>query len=110
LGDFLRAQPRDQTVLVAGAATQLCVGYYVNGPDWLCCSPPNPRQIIDVGHDAAGLSTVWPTGTAVAWLVTPQGTVLRAQNLGADAGILFPTADQGMTIRRLVIETQLSNR
>jgi 4-amino-4-deoxy-L-arabinose transferase-like glycosyltransferase len=100
VADFLRAQPRDQAILVAGAATQLCVGYYVNGPDWLCCSRRDARPIVDVGADAAGLSTARATAS-VAWLVTPQDAVLQAPDSREDEGILFPTADRGVLVRRI---------
>jgi hypothetical protein len=95
-GDFLRAQPHDEAILVAGQATQLCVGYYVNGPDWLCCSPPTARLILDVGSDASGLATAI-TNRSRAWLVAP---VSAMPPLSTDtAGVLFPTADVGVTVR-----------
>ena len=97
---FLRGQPADQAILAAGPSTQLCVGYYVNGPDWLCCSGPVARPIIDVGPDAEGLSTVWPN-SGDAWLVTPQGAALRLPALHEATGVLFPTADAGVLVRRL---------
>jgi hypothetical protein len=97
---FLRGQPADQAILAAGPSTQLCVGYYVNGPDWLCCSGPGMRPIIDVGDDAAGLSTAWPN-SGDSWLVTPQGAALRLPALRETTGVLFPTADAGVLVRRL---------
>lgn len=99
---FLRGQPGDAPVLAAGAFTRLCVGYYVNGPDWLCCSGPGTRPIIDVGPDAAALSRTWPRAGS-AWLVTPVGAALpNLPASGAIAGTLFPTADAGVVVRRLV--------
>jgi hypothetical protein len=97
---FLRGQPANQAILAAGPSTQLCVGYYVNGPDWLCCSGPVARPIIDVGPGAEGLSTVWPN-SGDAWLVTPQGAALRLPALHEATGVLFPTADAGVLVRRL---------
>ncbi len=98
---FLRGQPGDVPILTAGAYTQLCVGYYVNGPDWLCCSGPGTRPIIDVGADAAGLSKEWPR-TGSAWLVTPVGAVPTSLPASSPAtGTLFPTADAGVLVRRL---------
>lgn len=98
---FLRAQPRDAVILTAGPYVQLCLGYYVNGPDWLCCPGPKDRQILDVGYDAAGLLTAWQPSRS-AWLVTPLGAKLTPEDRLRDiSGTTFPTAEMGVLVRRL---------
>lgn len=98
---FLRARPRDEVILTAGQYVQLCVGYYVNGPDWLCCPGPRDRQILDVGYDAAGLRAIWPSSGS-AWLVTTVGTRLVPEDRLRDApSTTFPTAEMGVLIRRI---------
>jgi hypothetical protein len=98
---FLRRQPADQAIFTAGQYIQLCIGYYVNGPDWLCCSSPTDRQIIDIGYDGSGLLDVWhPSRTA--WLVTPSAAVLKQQQMLTDLPTTaYPAAEMGVTVRRL---------
>jgi predicted membrane-bound mannosyltransferase len=102
---FLRRQPTDEPIFTAGQYTQLCLAYYVNGPDWLCCDRGRARSIIDVGYDAAGLSSAWNRRGA-AWLVTPVGATLTPAPLREAPGTLFPTADEGVLVRRLAPERQ----
>ena len=97
---FLRTQPSDQRVLTAGQYTQLCVAYYQNGPDWLCCSGPGVRSIVDVGNDGSRLSEP-RLRSGTTWLVTPIGATLSRAPMLPDTGRLFPTAEAGVLVREL---------
>jgi hypothetical protein len=101
VGAFLRGRPRTEPILTAGQYTQLCVGYYVNGPDWMCCSGPGSRPISDVGPPASGLTGSLPSSGS-AWLVAPVGATLKPISFSGETPVtLFPTADGGVLVRQI---------
>ncbi len=101
VGAFLRSAPADVPILVAGASPRLTLGYYVNGPGWLCCPDPAHRAILDVGNEAEDLLRYWRPSQA-AWLVVPSGAKLRDDApLSGAPGVSYPTADGGVIVRRL---------
>ncbi|MFY9551661.1 MAG: glycosyltransferase family 39 protein [Thermoanaerobaculia bacterium] len=101
VAQFLRRQPEGERILAAGAGIQLCLGYYANGPDWLCCPRPGQRSIVDIGYDASGLWTSWKPSNG-AWLVTPVSGKPTLEPLFADVpSVVFPTADGGVVVRHI---------
>jgi hypothetical protein len=98
---YLRGQGADAPIFAAGGHILVCLGYYLNGPDWLCCSPPGARTILDVGEDARGLEKAWATSDP-AWLAVPAAARVALPDSLNDAGsTLFPTADRGVLVYRL---------
>jgi hypothetical protein len=105
VGAYLRAAPADQRIFTENAHAQLCVAYFVAGPDWLHGPLPGGRQsarsIIALGGDPASIAWLWEPGKT-AWLVLFGG---RASALKAWAepypGVPFPTADAGAIVKRL---------
>jgi hypothetical protein len=101
---FLARTPVAERIFVENPWTQLCLGYYVVGPDWLCCRRPRDREIVNLDGDLVRLMTAWDQ-TRSAWLVLaagPQSEVLRswARRLPS---ISFPSAegDTGGIVCRL---------
>ena len=70
---LIRATPVLVPVFVDTDYTRLCLGYYVNGPDWLCCGRPSDRVInrldpatVSGSLDSAGDLAGCPRDPAVA--------------------------------------------
>ncbi len=104
LARFLAATPRSQRIFVENQYTQLCLGYYLVGPDWLCCKRPDQREIANLDGDLGRLISAWDR-RGVAWLVLaagPRSPTLRSWS-GSFATTSFPTAegDGGALLRRL---------
>jgi 4-amino-4-deoxy-L-arabinose transferase-like glycosyltransferase len=105
LGAYLRAAPADQRILTENAYAQLCVAYFVVGPDWLHRPLPGGKQsgrsIIALGGDPASIAWLWEPGKT-AWLVLFGG---KASAVKAWAepypGIAFPAAEGGAIVKRL---------
>ncbi len=105
LACFLRATSSRERILVESQYTQLCVGFYVVGPDWLCCKKPGQREIANLDGKALALSWAWEPGQN-AWLVLAGGeksAELRAWS-APYASVPFPTAEGegGAIVRHLV--------
>ena len=102
LAAFLRKQPIDERIITENGYAQLCLGYYVVGPNWLRTGPVERRSIVSVFGDAKELSRVWEPGKN-AWLVLG-GTRSEAvrQSTEKYPSIPFPTAEGDVTLKRLV--------
>jgi len=105
LGAYLRASPADQRILTENAYAQLCVAYFVVGPDWLHGPLPGGRQsrrsILSLDGNPASIAWLWEPGKT-AWLVLFGG---KASALKAWAepypGVAFPAAEAGAVVKRL---------
>jgi len=107
LAEFLRQRPASETIFTSSQYAQLCVGYYVVGPDWLCCRTGGERDVISVDNRVSRLLEVWK-GDRPAWLVLPghhEAQELRDWSVRYDS-LAFPTAegDGGAVVKRLVPE------
>ena len=91
---FLARTPSSERLFVENQYTQLCLGYYIVGPDWLCCKRIGQREIVNLDGDLLRLMAAWDR-TRPAWLVLaagPRSEVLRswASSLPSTS---FPTAE-----------------
>lgn len=98
---FLRSTPLREPILVETQYVQLCLAYYVCGPDWLCCRNPADRVIAL----ADPRSATAPPGATGAWLVLPGSERVEKFLGGAAAAAVFrfPDAEgeSGVQIVRL---------
>jgi hypothetical protein len=91
---FLAQTPLSERLFVENQYTQLCLGYYVVGPDWLCCPRAGQREIVNLDGDLVRLMAAWDR-TRPAWLVLaagPRSEVLRSWASSLPS-TLFPTAE-----------------
>jgi Dolichyl-phosphate-mannose-protein mannosyltransferase len=107
LAGFLRQRPPFETIFTSSQYAQLCVAYYVVGPDWLCCRTAEQRDVISVDNRVSRLLEVWK-GERPAWLVLPghhEAQELRDWSAHYDT-LVFPTAegDGGAIVKQLVPE------
>ena len=72
LAAHLRQTPPDEKIYVANQYTQLCLGYYVVGPDWLCCKQKGQRPIVNLDGDVSRLASDRDPRHG-AWLALPGG-------------------------------------
>jgi hypothetical protein len=72
LARFLAKTPVSERIFVENPWTQLCLGYYIVGPDWLCCKRPDQREIANLDGDLDRLLTAWDR-TQDGWLVLAAG-------------------------------------
>ena len=105
LAEFLRKTPRSEQLFVNSPYTQLCLGYYVVGPDWLCCKRAGQREITSVDGSVTRLLAAWRTDEN-AWLVIPghhEAQALRDWSARYPT-LVFPTAegDGGAVLRHLL--------
>ena len=107
LAAFLRGTPAAETIFTANQYTQICLAYYVVGPDWLCCRREGQRAIVSVDGDAARLEPVWDRRRD-AWLAVPGGPAFGRLLVWSAAypSTRFPTAEGegGVLLRRLTAE------
>jgi hypothetical protein len=101
---FLAATPPSERIFVENQYTQLCLGYYLVGPDWLCCKKPTQREIANLDGELPRLLSAWDRGQR-SWLVLaagPQSESLRSWSTRF-VSIAFPTAEGngGGMVRRL---------
>jgi hypothetical protein len=104
LAAFLRGTPAIETIFTANRYTQLCLAYYVVGPDWLCCRREGQRAIVSLDGDAARLESAWDRRSD-AWLAVPGGPAFERLLAWSAAypSTRFPTAEGegGVVLRRL---------
>lgn len=104
VAEFLRTTPPGETIFAANQYTQLCLGYYVVGPDWLCCKKAGQRPIVSLDGDVARLESTWDRRHD-AWLAMPGGTAFESLGKWSApfASFQFPTAEGegGVTVRHL---------
>jgi hypothetical protein len=102
LADFLRREsPPAERVFTENQYSQLCVAFYLVGPDWLSEAGKRRREVLNLEGEIVRLTWSWAPGTR-AWLVLagePRNAELRRW-----AAILpsfsFPKAE-GADLRRL---------
>jgi hypothetical protein len=104
LARFLAGTPASERIFVENQYTQLCVGYYLVGPDWLCCKKATQREIANLDGDLPRLLSAWDQSRN-AWLVLaagPRSEPLRSWSVSLPT-IAFPTAEGegGAVVRRL---------
>ncbi|HYK43167.1 MAG TPA: glycosyltransferase family 39 protein [Thermoanaerobaculia bacterium] len=97
LAAYLRRRPPGERVFTENQYTQLCVAFYVVGPNWLFDGGRTGRQIPNLEGDPSRLSYSWPPGER-AWLVLagePRSAPLRlwAMQLPERS---FPSAEDAM--------------
>jgi hypothetical protein len=104
LASQLASTPSAERIYVANQYTQLCLGYYLIGPDWLCCKRPDQRPILNVEGDPSKIAADWDRKRA-AWLAFPGGETFRALDAWSAQypSTRFPTAEGegGVILRRL---------
>lgn len=100
----LASTPAAEKIYVANQYTQLCLGYYIVGPDWLCCKREDQRPILNVDGDPSKIAADWDR-TRPAWLAAPGGETFRALEEWSRkySSERFPTAEGegGVILRRL---------
>jgi hypothetical protein len=107
LAEFLSQRPASETILTSSQYAQLCVAYYVVGPDWLCCRTAAQRDVISIDNRVSRLREVWKSDRP-AWLVLPghhEAQELRDWSARYDT-LAFPTAEGegGAVVKHLVPE------
>ncbi len=102
---LLRTAP-DEKIYVANQYTQLCLGYYVVGPDWRCCKRPGQRAILNLEGEVSRLAADWDRKRD-AWLALPGGHAFDAllEWSAKYPSVAFPTAEGegGVILRRLQV-------
>ena len=99
LAAFLARTPGSEEIFTENQWTQLCLAYYIDGPDWLwrqLAKPPRPagRPVSNLDGEVVRLTWSWKPGTP-AWVVlggAPEHAALRewsARFQGRD----FPEAE-----------------
>ncbi|HET7452418.1 MAG TPA: glycosyltransferase family 39 protein [Thermoanaerobaculia bacterium] len=98
LAAYLRATPNEDRIVTDTDYTQLCVGYYVAGPDWFLMlrRHASPRQIDSLHGEPVRLDSLREPGRT-AWLVRMASTAVP----GPGAEIAFPTAEGHAFVRRI---------
>lgn len=103
LAAYLRGTPHDEPILAGSSYTQLCLGFYVNGPDWFSHLGPASRSVTvaEAGEGSSG----WDRRTN-AWLVESGGrdpAVWPNWSRGFPT-LLFPDAEgeNGVGVRHLL--------
>jgi len=104
LARFLAGTPPTERIFVENQYTQLCVGYYVVGPDWLCCKKPTQREVANLDGELPRLLSAWDPSRD-AWLVLaagPRSEPVRSWSASFPS-IAFSTAEGsgGAIVRRL---------
>ena len=100
LGNFLKARPRQERVFTENQYSQLCVAFYVEGPEWLYRGGHLGRDIWNLEGEIIRLTWSWKPGTT-AWLVLagqPEQPALRewAKPLQMTG---YPTAEGALLVR-----------
>ena len=101
LARFLASQPAEERIFTENQYSQLCVAYYVCGPDWLWRGGEGFRPVWSVDGDLLRLMSSWPAGTT-GWLVLagePRRATLRSWARAFPA-TEFPPAE-GAVLHRL---------
>jgi len=80
LARFLKARPASERIFTENQYSQLCVAFYVEGPQWLYRAGRMERAIWNLEGQVVRLTWSWEPGTT-GWLVLagePESPVLRA--------------------------------
>jgi hypothetical protein len=101
LAAYLSARPRTERIFTETQWSQLCVAYYVVGPDFLFRRGHAVPEVLSLDGEAIRLAWSWKPGTT-AWLVlagNPRYEQLRTWS-GFFPALSFPRAEAA-TLRRL---------
>jgi hypothetical protein len=102
---FLSTTRPDEPILVDSQYTQLCLAYYVVGPDWLCCRTPSDRSVISIDVGPAAPLGKHPLSQN-AWLVMMGGDQTGPLRAWSASYPTFASAaaegESGVTVRHLV--------
>lgn len=101
LARFLATRPAAEQIFTENQYAQLCVAYYLCGPDWLVRGAKGYRPVSNLECDPVRLTWAWPPGQT-AWLLLagePRCGPLRDW-AAAFPAIPFPTAE-GAVLHRL---------
>jgi hypothetical protein len=105
LARFLRQTSPSERIFVSNQYSQLCLGFYIVGPDWLCCKRPEQREIVNLDGKALPISWAWSPDRN-AWLVLSGGPASEELERWSAPypSIRFPTAEGegGAVVRHLV--------
>jgi len=106
LARYLRERPAGDIVLTENAYALLCVGYYVDGPDFLHLTPEErarARPVLSLQGDPAPIGWLGKPGRTL-WLVLSRSgepsPVLR-RFAAPYPSLEFPTAEGGATLKRV---------
>jgi len=101
LGRFLRGRPKQERVFMENQYSELCVAFYVEGPDWLYRGGRLGRDVWNLDGEIARLTWSWKPGNT-AWLVLAGEPVHEPLRRWAEAlpSTRFPTAE-GAVLHRL---------
>jgi hypothetical protein len=101
LGRFLRGRPRQERIFTENQYSELCVAFYVEGPEWLYRGGRLGRDVWSLDGEIVRLTWSWKPGTT-AWLVLAGEPVHEPLRRWAAAlpPTPFPTAE-GAVLHRL---------
>jgi 4-amino-4-deoxy-L-arabinose transferase-like glycosyltransferase len=88
LGQFLRSRPKSERVFTENQYAELCVAFYVEGPQWLFRGGHLGRDVWNLDGEIVRLTWSWRPGE-IAWLVLAGEPEYRALRAWARR---FPTA------------------
>jgi hypothetical protein len=72
LASFLRQRPGSEVIFTNNAYTELCLGFYVVGPQFLYRRGHTTPRVVPLEENALPIAWVWKPGT-IAWLVIGGG-------------------------------------
>jgi hypothetical protein len=101
LAEYLAARPPSERIFTENQCSQLCVAYYVVGPEFLFRRGHTTPEVLSLDGEAIRLAWSWKPGTT-AWLVlagNPRYEQLRTWS-GFFPALSFPRAEAA-TLRRL---------
>ncbi len=101
LARYLAARPTSERLFTENQYSLLCVGFYLEGPDWLIRPGMGERDIAPLDGEPVRLTWSWAPGTT-AWLVLagePKHQALREWS-SFFPSLSFPKAE-GAILRRL---------
>jgi hypothetical protein len=113
LARFLASRPASEQIFTENQYAQLCMAYYLCGPDWLFREARGYRPVSNLECEPVRLTWSWPSGTT-AWLVQagdPRCLALR-EWAGSFPATPFPTAEgpcSSVSIPRCVTPRRGSN-
>lgn len=101
LGRFLRGRPKQERIFTENQYSELCVAFYVEGPEWLYRGGRLGRDVWNLDGEVVRLTWSWKPGTT-AWLVLAGEPVHEPLRRWAVAfpSTAFPTAE-GALLHRL---------
>ena len=68
LARFLATRPAEERIFTENQYSQLCVAYYVCGPDWMYRKGEGYRPVWSMDDDLVRLMSAWPPGST-GWLI-----------------------------------------